>query len=693
MSNGRDTPFQSTPELDEIDDPTIDEIDREFARRHHFEFMRRLWIGSEDFIYGDHIETICQRIDRAIEDFIAGISTFLLIKVPFRHSKSTIISRYLPPKFIGQFPDKEVIVATYAAALAREFSRFARDRVMRSDEYQLIYDARLAEKEQSVDVWGIEGKEGKVRWVGLGGSITGKGGHLVIIDDFFKGREEANSELMRDKIWDSICNDLLTRRPDPCIVIILATPWHLDDPFGRIANAMKVDPRFPRFEEMKFPAKDSAYPEGFLWTRKFSKEWYESQFSTLGPYYASALLQCEPVPRGGSMFRIDKVKKYTIPPDDIAWTRGWDLASTEKSRISPDPDYTVGIKLGVKWIASGVEGQNIPILYIDDMIRGRWEALQRSNIIRDTAIGDGEINVGVEAFGGFKDAYTEMAGILSGLRVVKKVQLPGDKISKWAPLEAAFAAGNVYIREAPWNQDFLDEMGVAPDGRHDDIPDALITAFSLHGSNVKMVWPSFNISKCVPLNIEWDKASPYTAYHYGALSLGKDMSLHFVAALWDDRLKRLFIYRSKSWRNSNETEVVDYLIQAMQFKKYRVDKFVGSENMFSSEATERSVARQLNRKLKERNLPEIVTIKEAIHYNFFGAVQEGEELFRTNGILIDQSCPDVSRQILAWSIKNGKPTSDDWGFCECVCLIISELQRKKVIGEKAFKPMDYRVKK
>jgi predicted phage terminase large subunit-like protein len=681
---------QNLLELEEIDDVTPEDVDREFARRFHLEFIKRLWIGSDPFIYGNHIDLICQRIDRAIKDFAAGISTFLLIKVPFRHSKSTIISRYLPAKFIGQFPDKEVIVATYAATLAREFSRFARDRIMRSDEYQKIYyDVRLAEKEQSVDVWGIEGHEGKVRWVGLGGSITGRGGHLVIIDDFFKGREEANSDLMRDKIWDSICNDLLTRRPDPCMVIVLATPWHLDDPFGRIENAMKSDPSFPRFETLKFPAKDSAYKEGYLWLDKFGKDWYESQFSTLGPFYSSALLQCEPIPRGGSMFRIDKIRKYTVAPDDVAWTRGWDLASSEKSRISPDPDYTVGLKVGVRWIASNVEGQNIPIIFVDDMIRGRWEALQRRNIIRDTAVADGEINVGVEAFGGYKDCFTEITGILSGLRVVKKVQLPGDKVSKWAPLESACAAGNVWIREAPWNTDFLDEMATAPDGRHDDIPDALITAFSLHGSNIKMVWPSFSVTKNVQLNIEWDKASPYTNLHYGALSLGKDMGLYFVGALWDDRLKKLYIYKAHYWRSSNETDVIDYLIDAMQFKKFRVDKFIGSENMFASEAMEHSVSRQLNRKIKERNLPESVTIKEAIHYNFFGAVQEGEELFRTNGILIDRSCGEVSRQLLGWVIKNGKPSTDDWGYCECLCLIISELQRRKVIGEKALRLGDY----
>ena len=675
----------------ETEDPTEDMFEREFARRYHLDFIKRLWIAENAFIPGWHIDVICKRIDQAIIDYREGKSTFLIIKVPFRHSKSTIISKYLPAHFIGLFPDSEIIVATYTASLAREFSRFARDKVMRSEEYMKMFpEAKLSEREQSVDMWGIEGRQGKVRWLGLGGSITGKGGSLTICDDFFKGRKEANSEILRDAVWDSIGNDLLTRRPDPSIVIILATPWHMDDPFGRIANMMKQDPMFPVFEEIKFPARDPSYNQGFLWPEKFGKAWYESQFATLGPYYSSALLQCEPVPRGGSMFKVDNVKRYTVAPDDIVWTRGWDLASSEKSRISPDPDYTVGIKLGVKWVASGVEGQNIPILYIDDMIRGRWEALQRKSIIRDTAIGDGDINVGIEAFGAYKDAFTEAVQILNGLRVVKSVHLPGDKVTKWAPIESACAAGNVFIKEAPWNQDFLDEMATAPDGKHDDIPDSIITAFSMHGSYLKQVWPSFRITKQLPITIEWEKAGPYTSFNYAAISLQKDFSIYFVAALWDNFKSQLSIYACKTWPNCNEESVIRGIGAMTKSEKYRVDKLMGSENMFSINAFEKSPARQLNHKIRELNTNDPVTIKEPIHYNSYGAIQIGEELFRTNGILISDKCSDVSRQILGWTLKNGKPSEEDWGYCECLCLILSELQRKKVVGTNINKTSDYR---
>jgi predicted phage terminase large subunit-like protein len=1024
-------------------------VKRELARRRHYEFIKQLWVGADKFVEGQHIAIICDRIDRAIEDFEGGKSSFLVIKMPFRHSKSTLISRFLPPHFIGRFPDKEVMVATYSASLCRTFSRFSRN-IMRSEEYQRIYPGvELSSEEQSVDVWGIHKHQGKVHWLGIGGSITGKGGscfpagtmiqteigeidiaelhkmdkrprvlaynhatnqcewkcvvasnkrtsdelaiiqtrkgnriastinHLyyikgrgycradalcpgdtivavvpylrkrkkqaqtenvhgvlsnntkenscfkmrflwqgfssaivqsykilkikmqrvlllnrmrkessrnkkcekmycvqypnaretrrqilqyemqeigapktneclprmrnnnkpgfiadkilfkrmrqqrafeknegakqfalqargqqdkvvfgpppinigagsesvrnlwdagndknylgsgeecdkdkfgcsphrrrlheqrpiklnngvlsmpydypqvendsvslvertrdrkhevydiqvegchnffangilvhncIIIDDFFKGREEAASENVREKVWDSIVNEILTRRTDPCIVIVLATPWHLDDPFGRIAAQMEINRDFPRFEELKFPAKDSSYPSGYLWPEKFGPDWYESQFATLGPYYASALLQCEPTPRTGNMFRIDKARYYKSPPEDITFTRGWDLASSEKSRVSNDPDYTVGIRLGVRWIASGVEGQAIPILYIDDMIRGRWEALQRKNIIRDAAIADGEINLGVESFGAYKDAYTEMAQILSGLRVVKRIQLPGDKVSKWAPLEAAFAAGNVYLREGVWNQDFIAEFSVAPDGKHDDIIDALSVAFSLHNPYIKQIWPSFSTSHSIKMDIQWDKAGPYTTAHIGALALQKDMSLCFLSGLWDDKEQKLYVYNSLSWVNNNQSDVIEKLVGAMKLDKYRLDKLIGSENMFSANGWEHSVARQLNRQIKDRNLSEATTVREPIHFNFFGAIQQGEELFRQNCIYLNDQLVEVSRQWKSWIVQKGKPSDEDCGFCECLCLILSELQRKKKILLEIQKPKDY----
>jgi predicted phage terminase large subunit-like protein len=156
--------------------------------------------------------------------------------------------------------------------------------------------------------------------------------------------------------------------------------------------------------------------------------------------------------------------------------------------MGDNPDYTVGVKVSVTYTRTstgGAVGDKRPILFIDDIKRGRWEAGRRNEIIREAAMIDGDgCGVGMEAFAAYKDAYSQVRDVLSGIRSVTKVNLPGDKVAKAACLEPILEAGNVYIKAAAWNNDFLREMSEFPNGEHDDIVDALVVAYRLHQSAI-----------------------------------------------------------------------------------------------------------------------------------------------------------------------------------------------------------------
>lgn len=450
---------------------TYDQVCGSLARSSHLEFMQYMWSRKDKpFLIGRHTIEICNIIDKAMEDYRAGKSTYLALKVCYRHGKSTIASINLPANFLGHFPGDDVMLVGYGAGLARGFSRDAR-KIMRDAKYQYVHPGViLSEESQSIDEWGIAGMHGKFQCMGYGGSVTGKGANLLVIDDFFSGREEAESEVMREKVWQSITNDCLTRLSPVHIVIILATPWHVDDPFGRIRKKMDEDPDFPRFREVRFPAISEGYGgDGTLFPERFSKSYYISMKAALGPYASAGLLQCDPVIRSGNLLRTDKIQVVADVPSDVRYVRGWDLASSKKERIKDNPDYTVGVKLGVRWLGSGVEGVRMPVLFIDDVVRGRWAAPARDEIIRQTSMADGAITVGVEAFGAYKDAYETLTKALYGLRTVKKIQLPGDKVTKAGVLEPVFEAGNVYMRKASWNEVMLKELQEFPGGEHDDL--------------------------------------------------------------------------------------------------------------------------------------------------------------------------------------------------------------------------------
>ena len=451
------------------------------AHTRHLYFMKYCWQKRTPFIVGQHTEAICDEIDGAIDRYKdgKGESSFLIVKVPFRHGKSDIISRYLPPYFLGRYPDEEILLTTYSADLANDFSRFARS-IMLTEEYkQLFPKVTLKHDSAAVHHWEIEGRLGSMSAAGLGGPMVGRGYVFGIMDDYHKNRMEAESQVIRERNWQSFTNDFLTRRAPVSITVILATPWHLDDVIGRAEKAMRDDPDFPQFRIVTLPAMSDDYPSGYLFPERFSPEWYKSQAAALGSYGTASLLQCNPVARTGNILKTDKVQIHEL--DDapaIKWVRSWDLASTEKQLAKDDPDYTVGALMGIeqRW-ANEVA---TPHLWVQDVIRGRWEAPERDRRIAQVAMMDGPgVRVGTESVAGYKDTYTRLADVLKGIRIVEKVTPPADLLVRVNPLEPLFEAGNVHLIRGDWNRDFLQELGEYNSGAHDDQVAAVVTGHEM----------------------------------------------------------------------------------------------------------------------------------------------------------------------------------------------------------------------
>jgi predicted phage terminase large subunit-like protein len=453
--------------------PTLDELNQEMARRHHLDFITYTWTRGEPYVVGRHTRAICDRIDRAIADYRAGRSTFIVVNVPFRHGKSEILSRHLPPHFLGLFPDQHVLLATYSAELAGDHSRDAR-RIMRSEQYQQVFPGvSVADDSSAADRWGIQGKAGGMFAVGFGGSMTGRGYACGLVDDFLKSREEAESALNRERVWQSFTNDFLTRRAPVSITFVLNTRWHQDDLVGRIQKAMSADPTFPRFEVITFPASsDGTFaPDTLLFPERFPAEWYAQQRAALGTYGTASLLQQNPIPRGGNLLKTGKIQIHNSMdefPADLRYGRAWDLASTVKETLKADPDFTVGLKGAIQDV------QGVPHIWIADVVRGQWEAPERDRrIVLAAQLDGGGVRVGTESVAGYKDTFTRLQQVLAGVATVQAIVPAGDKMVRASPLEPIFEAGNVHLLRAPWTADFLAELEAFPSGNHDDQVDAL----------------------------------------------------------------------------------------------------------------------------------------------------------------------------------------------------------------------------
>jgi predicted phage terminase large subunit-like protein len=438
-----------------------------------------------------------------MEDFRNEKSTFLIIKVPFRHGKSEIISDFLPEHFLGEFPDKDVMIVTYAADLAYGFSGFARDIVKNDEHFHELYpDIHIKHTMGGIQKWGIEGHTGKCIASGLTSGITGKGYALGILDDFCAGRQDAESQVIRDSTWNTVSNDFLSRRAPISITIILATPWHVDDVIGRIEQCInpksdKYNPKFPPFQVVTLPAMDGDimvhdYDTGelkraqykFLFPERFPPEWYEQQRATLGEYGTASLLQCNPQIRGGRMIKLNKIQYHDTIADfpKVMFTRLWDLAHTEKQTQKNDPDWTSGTLLAY------TQRNGLWELWIKDVGRFREDAPQRDRMIRAVTDKDGQgVPIVIESSVDSKDAYKTMREILMGKRIVQPLQTGKDKVVRMSPVLPIFEAGNVHVLRSEWNYDWLRELNDFPSGSHDDQVDNISAGFMWYEANAGAV--------------------------------------------------------------------------------------------------------------------------------------------------------------------------------------------------------------
>ena len=166
-----------------------------------------------------------QYIQSRLDAVTAGDLNKLMVFLPPRHGKSELCTIRYPVYRLERNPAQHMIVGAYNQMLANKFSR----RALKIAATRF----NLNTQRHAVEDWETE-EGGGLRAVGVGGGITGQGGDLVIIDDPIKSREEAESVVYRDRVWDWYTNDLYTRQEPGCALVLIMTRWHKDDLAGRI---------------------------------------------------------------------------------------------------------------------------------------------------------------------------------------------------------------------------------------------------------------------------------------------------------------------------------------------------------------------------------------------------------------------------------------------------------------------------
>lgn len=273
---------------------------REKARRHLKDFAQYTYDG---YISGWHTDLICDALERLEK----GEFRFLIIEAPPRHSKSLHVSQLFPAWVVGRDEDADVIVSSYSGDLATTHGRETRN-LMNSKKYKNVFKTRLATDSTAKGKWNTSGK-GAYNAVGVGGSTTGKGAKFAIVDDSVKDRKEAESEIMREGVWDWFRSVLRTRLTPDGRICVMQTRWHLDDIIGRILSEDTsidyfeflekglqgnkwVRLRLPAIADVTEPYRQAG---DALWPERYGLIELEDIKHSLGPYEFSALYQQNPI--------------------------------------------------------------------------------------------------------------------------------------------------------------------------------------------------------------------------------------------------------------------------------------------------------------------------------------------------------------------------------------------------------------
>jgi len=431
---------------------------REEGQEDFMKFVTTMWPG---FIHGRHHALMA----RKFEQIANGEIKRLIINMPPRHTKSEFASFMLPAWFLGRFPGKKIIQCSNTAELAVGFGRKVRN-LVDSEVYAKIFpNVALRSDSKAAGRWSTNAN-GEYFAIGVGGTVTGKGADLLIIDDPHSEQEAAlaaGDPTVYDKVFEWYTSGPRQRLQPGGSIVVVMTRWAKRDLTGRILQSM-VDRDGDEWEIIELPAilpsEKPLWPE--FWSfDELSKLRIELPLSKWQAQY-----QQDPTSEEGALVKREWWQEWEneTPPYCQFIIQSWDTAFTKNERS----DYSACTTWGVFYKD---ENENDPHIILLDAFKERMEFPElKARALEYYQEWQPDAFI-IEAKASGAPLVFELRRM--GIPVQEFTPTRGnDKISRLNSVTDLFASGKVWAPRKRWAEEVIEEMAAFPNSDHDDLVDS-----------------------------------------------------------------------------------------------------------------------------------------------------------------------------------------------------------------------------
>jgi len=435
-----------------------DAVTREKAQKSFMAFVHEMWPG---FIHGRHHALMAKKF----EEIAAGKLKRLIINMPPRHTKSEFASYLLRSWFLGKYPDKKVIKTSNTAELAVGFGRKVRN-LVDSDQYSKIFPGvGLRVDSKAAGRWATS-HGGDYFAIGVGGTVTGKGADLLIIDD---PHSEQEAKLAQgdpgvfDNVYEWYTSGPRQRLQPGGAIIIVMTRWSDKDLTGKVLKSDSTD-----WEVIELPA---ILPSGkSLWPEFWPLEELSALKEELPTYKWNAQYQQQPTGEEGALVKREWWQRWdgNRAPACEFIIQSWDTAFTKSQRA----DYSACTTWGVFHRDENESDVNIILLdawkdklefpELKQKAKEMYDEWEPDSCIIEAKAAGAPLIFELRRMGVYVQDYTPTRG--------------NDKFVRLNSVTDLFSSGKVWAPETRWADEVIEEMARFPNAEHDDLVDSTVQA-------------------------------------------------------------------------------------------------------------------------------------------------------------------------------------------------------------------------